>query len=878
MGSFHDNHHSIAKDTDEYKENVTILWCDFNINGYIDIEQIKNLLQRITTSLIFHTELEQCLNFIQSIDKENIFLVISGLDTIEFLPQISKFHQIKAIFILCTDTTKYEHLKITNSKIIDIYTKLDFLCASIHKKINSTDNQLLTFNIFNQNQTSKESAQFIWSQLFTQIILQSSNDYHVTKQQMIDMYRQYYRDNLKKQKLINQFEQEYQSEQAIRWYLNKSFIFKYITKALKTQDIDLLYIFRFFIEDLTKNVADEHQKILLSNEKILIVYHGTKLTKKQLKKFRKNQNALISMNEYLIANRLYSLAFSAAMKPTKRTNVVPVLFEIECNIQEHGHTTSFADIAQYSDYPHEEEVLFDINITFRLKSIQQHSHIWLIKLNVSNDGQEILKDYLKKKYNESEEKSMRIVFGRLMCSLGQYNKAQKYFERLLSDVNGEDIAWIEFNLGRTFDFKNEWKIAQEYYNRAYERMVDTKPIRWQEAAYMLNKLGTISYEYGHNIKALDYYQRVLKIKQNFNYSDHIDNVRILNNIAFILNTQGHFTEAFNYYEHALRILKTFYTTDRIDIARNLNNIGNILYQIGKYDNAADHYQEALKIQQSLYPNNLMDIACILNSIGLILNIQGKYNDALDFCQHALELQQNLYPPDHIDLAGTLNNIGVILYNRGKYNQALYYYQRAFEIRKKYYAFDHIDIARSLNNIGNILYQQNKYDETLNYYLQALTIQENFYLSDHVDIALNLNNIGCVLDRLGKYDEAIYYYQNALKIQKKLYISDHPDIAFTLDHIGTILYQEEKYKEALEYYQQGLKIREKMYPFGHVDIGDSLNNIGMIYQCIHKSDISLNYFQQSLILYEKFLPSKHPNIEIVRRNINRITMKKNIEYF
>ena len=33
-----------------------------------------------------------------------------------------------------------------------------------------------------------------------------------------------------------------------------------------------------------------------------------------------------------------------------------------------------------------------------------------------------------------------------MCELGEYNKAQKYFEQLLNDSNGVDIALIEICL------------------------------------------------------------------------------------------------------------------------------------------------------------------------------------------------------------------------------------------------------------------------------------------------------------------------------------------------------------------------------------------------------------------------------------------------
>ncbi|CAF4128050.1 unnamed protein product [Rotaria sp. Silwood2] len=871
------NYHSIVTNNNQHQDSIIILWFDSNINSYKDIEKTENYLQEIDIYAVFYSELEQCLNFIRSIDNEKIFFVTSDLNATQILPYIIKFHQIDSIFIISTEKLKYEHLTISYSKILGIYTDLDMLCASIREEIEFINKQLLTFSLFNPHQIlseyiSKESAEFLWFQLFSHVLFRLPH-YQQTKNQMIYMCQQYYHDNLREQRLIDEFEREYRSEEAIRWYLEKSFISKLMTKGLRTQDIDQLHMIRFFIGDLTENIAREHQKFLLSNEQILTVYRGTKLTKKELKKLKKNEGALICMNGYLSANRHRSSALDVAMKPTKRSDLISVIFEIECNIRELGENIIFADISQYSEYPDRQEVLFDVKTTFRLKNTQRLAQVWLVKMNASNDGQKIVTDYLEEKYLKTEEKSMSIVFGRLMCNLDQHDKAQKYFEGLLHDRNIENLAWIEFNLGRILDFKSEWKIAQEYYNRAYNRTMNAEPSCWKDAVYMLNKLGTILHNQGKNDEALDHYQRALKIQAKFNSSNLIDNAQILSNIAFILNVQGNTNDALTYYKQALKILKKYHSSNPIDLVRNLNNIGNILYQNGNYDEAANHYQQALNIQQNIYPSDYNNIAHILNNLALILNIQGKYNEAFELCQHALNMQQTMYSPDHIRIAGSLNNLGLILYNRGKYDDALHYHQQALIIRRKYYPSGSIDIAESLNNIGNILYQHTEYDQALDYYIQALDIQEKFYPPCHIDIALCLNNIGCVLDRQEKYDEALHYHQHALKIQQKLYTFGHPDMAYSLNNIGNLLYQQEKYAEALDYHQQALKIRENCYPSYHVDIGDSLNNIGMTYTHMQKSKVPLDYLQYALAIYKKILPLRHTNIETVKRNIRCITAKK-----
>ncbi len=46
---------------------------------------------------------------------------------------------------------------------------------------------------------------------------------------------------------IDQFAREHRSEKAICWYSKQSFVYKLINKALRTEYMDLLYKFRFFI-------------------------------------------------------------------------------------------------------------------------------------------------------------------------------------------------------------------------------------------------------------------------------------------------------------------------------------------------------------------------------------------------------------------------------------------------------------------------------------------------------------------------------------------------------------------------------------------------------------------------------------------------------
>jgi hypothetical protein len=65
---------------------------------------------------------------------------------------------------------------------------------------------------------------------------------------------------------------------------------------------------------------------------------------------------------------------------------------------------------------------------------------------------------------------------------------QKYFECLLNDPLDEDLAWIEHGLSPVHHWKREWIEARIYYNRAYDRIMKTEPVRIKDSAEVLSDI------------------------------------------------------------------------------------------------------------------------------------------------------------------------------------------------------------------------------------------------------------------------------------------------------------------------------------------------------------------------------------------------------
>lgn len=901
------------------KESSTLLWFDAKIGSHEDTEVTKQQLRRINDFVLFHTDLDECVKFIQSISKEKIFLIISGAQASQLLPLVSHLCQVDCIFIFCMKTDKYQHLINEYSKIIGIYTQLDQLCLSIREEIDLFHKQLHTFSIFDHHHKSikdlsKQSAEFLWFQLFHHIIVRLSGSQQA-KEHMLKVCRHYYRGNKQELKLIDEFEQQYTPQDAIRWYSKQSFLYRLVNKALRSEDLEQLQTFRFFIGDLSRSLACEHDKMLASDDRTLTVFRGTKVAQEEFEKMKENLGQIISTNGYLSTSRLRSPALRFAQKSTKRTDGIAVLFQIQCCVQHLGRSVIYADIGAFSDYPDEQEVLFDLNASFRLDSIEQDGSVQLVRMTATNDGERVTKDYIELTQNETREKSVAIVFGQLMCNVGEYDKSQKYFEQLLNQPEGEDTIWIEFNIGRALDYKGHWKEAKIYYDRVYDRMIKASPARIKDSTRVINSIGGILYRQGEYHEALEYHQRALTSQEALYPTGHVDIARSLNSIGLVLYQQGRYDEALDYHQQALAMRKQFFPADHVDIARSLNNIGFVFFRQAKYDEALGYFRSALQMQEKVLPSNHLEIAKSLNNIGNILENQGQYEEALAYHRRALKMRQDVYPVGHVEITKSQNNIGNIYVHQGKYDEALELYQQALEMRKQFhptvhsdipkcinnigYAFfqqgrldealdchqralemreelfpsGHIDIARSLNNIGLVLVQKGKYNEALIEHRRALEVCEAFFPTGHVDTAQSLSHIGSVFYRCGKHVEALVYHQRALEMQERFFSHGHVDVARSLTNIGLILNQQGKYDQALEYHQQALKMREILFPSGHGDIGVTFQELGSCYEDQGDKKMALEYYEQASKMYERTLPVGHPNRVRTERAIYCITGKR-----
>lgn len=141
--------------------------------------------------------------------------------------------------------------------------QLDELMAHVqmdrNKQINNKRNESLAFSIFNtvdvvqEQSTTGVNGQFLHSQLLIDCLIRMKST-PTDKNELVSLCKIQYKRNKTELKNIHEFYQDYSADDALRWYIKPSFLYQELNKALRTQNIDLLFLFRFFIRNLGRQL------------------------------------------------------------------------------------------------------------------------------------------------------------------------------------------------------------------------------------------------------------------------------------------------------------------------------------------------------------------------------------------------------------------------------------------------------------------------------------------------------------------------------------------------------------------------------------------------------------------------------------------------
>ena len=831
-------------------EQITLIWLDNQLEQTSqfanDIHLTEEMLRELNDYVQLFSSESNCLDYMESIKTETILLVVAGSSaSSNLLEKTHRMRHVDSIFIFCQRTTSYEPLLRNKDyqKLAGVFNEREALASSISGSIEFVDKRSAIFALYNvEKQKSarnlnRESGSFIFLQLVKQVLQKMSSNNEAaqaSKTEMLEQCRLYYRGNKKALDDIDRFEREYTSDQAIQWYTANSFLYRLVNKALRTEDIDALYTYRFFIVDLCKCLAEESELLHRFTSKINL-YRGVKLPRTDRQRFCESIGHLISVNGYFSTSRNLNVSeVFADTGPNNTSNDLDsVVFDIEVDLEKYPELI-LADITHLSKYRDEEEVLFDVGTVFKIQSVEyneQKQH-WYFQMIATNEGQSIAKDYVDLKQVElNESNDIESTFGNLLFEMGDWLKSRMYFRNL--DKRRPDDPYILFGIGRSyynFDYPEQ---ALQYFKTAYDLCVKGDNERLTLGAKICCHISNVYIDCSNYGDALCSANKALELYQSVGEeTNRLGIAQALIRVGLVYYHQGKDVKSLDHFQRAYSIVKNIYPFDHPERSICLNFLAFAYYHIGDYSRSLRCLLKCSTAGGLLLPSDHPTALAIKNNIGKQCYKQGKYEEALERLIESGVTHADISKYGSRNRAMTYNNIGKTYYRLNNLNQADIYYEKAFQLIKNSFssAFDQNDLAYTLKNMGEVQLARGNVANALELFQQAHDMYERIFArdGDHRDIAKCKYLLALAHVKNANDEEASRMFDKALQMWTNVLVKDHPDIALChrsiAEYYAKITSLQDK---AIMHFQMALCIYEKRLPNNHqdvVDIKDELHKL------------------------------------------------------
>ena len=119
--------------------------------------------------------MDTCLEFLQSITDEKIFMICSGILGERLVPKVHSMSQIDSIFIFCHDREQHDKWIDSWSKIKGVFTNIVSICHAVKDAVHQCERNTMSMNfIAVAKDTSEENLNrlhclFMYTQILKEI-------------------------------------------------------------------------------------------------------------------------------------------------------------------------------------------------------------------------------------------------------------------------------------------------------------------------------------------------------------------------------------------------------------------------------------------------------------------------------------------------------------------------------------------------------------------------------------------------------------------------------------------------------------------------------------------------------------------------------------
>ena len=164
-------------------QHFVLVWVDANIKeSEKDSQKTLAQLRSVVNEVKVLTQLNDCLTFLQKLETEMAFVIISGTLGQDLMPQTHPIAQLNAIFIFCGNQTFHEKWAKEWPKVKGVHTQIKPICEALQLAAKQCDQDSTPISFVEVGESGSNTnlnqlePSFMYTQLFKKILLDMQHE------------------------------------------------------------------------------------------------------------------------------------------------------------------------------------------------------------------------------------------------------------------------------------------------------------------------------------------------------------------------------------------------------------------------------------------------------------------------------------------------------------------------------------------------------------------------------------------------------------------------------------------------------------------------------------------------------------------------------
>ena len=318
-------------------QNFLFVWLDANLDeSTTDFKNSLERLRNVVASIITFQDVKECINFLNEMSQEKIFIIISGALGRQVVPDLEDMPQVQSVYIFCGKKAIHEEWASQMPKVRGIFTEIEPICKALQIDGENCDRAMVPISF------KGIDAFFMYTQLLKEAILQIEDDDKKSLKELADYCRN--QGDIPEDK-IALVEREYRNHTPIWWYTAPYFLYSMVNRGLRLMDTEIIIKTGFFIRHLQMHMEKVHREQQAKNPITaeFTVFRGQGLSHEYFDKMKQSKGGLMAFNNFLSTSRdrQISLVFAYQSNPDH----VPILFVMRVDpLVSEQSSISFVDV------------------------------------------------------------------------------------------------------------------------------------------------------------------------------------------------------------------------------------------------------------------------------------------------------------------------------------------------------------------------------------------------------------------------------------------------------------------------------------------------------------------------------------------------------